>query len=503
MSPVPAVRPTRPLAVVVLAAGEGKRMHSALPKVLHSVGGVSLLGHAVQAARALDPEHLVVVVGHGRDQVCELLAQVDSDATAVVQHEQRGTGHAVRIALEDLDAVDGTVVVTCADTPLLTARTLSGLLAGHVESQASATLLTVEVDDPAGYGRVLRAEDGSVRAIVEDRDASDEQRAVREINSGVYAFDGTALLQALRELSSDNSQGEEYLTDVVAAFGRADRPVAARVLADPSEVRGVNDRIQLAEVGALLRDRVLSGWMRAGVTVIDPATTWVDATVRLAADVELRPGTQLLGATSVGAGATIGPDTTLTDSEVGAGAQVLRSHVTSARIGPKATVGPFAHLRPGTVLAEGAKIGEFVGTKNARIGVGAKVPHLSYVGDAEVGAGSNIGAGSVFVNYDGVEKHRTVVGEHVRIGSDTMLIAPLTVGDGAYTAAGSVVTEDVPPGAMAVGRAKQRTIREWVARRRAGSESAQAAARATSATAEWGNAGESGSDRHPNEGRDA
>jgi bifunctional UDP-N-acetylglucosamine pyrophosphorylase/glucosamine-1-phosphate N-acetyltransferase len=298
------------------------------------------------------------------------------------------------------------------------------------------------------------------------------------VNTGIYAFDAAFLVDALGRLTTDNAAGEAYLTDVVAIARTGGRAVHAVVVDDARETEGVNDRIQLAALGRVLRDRIVEGWMRAGVTVVDPQTTWLDAGVELAADVTLLPGTQLLGSTSVAGGATVGPDTTLLDCRVGPRATVVRSHATGADIGARAIVGPFSHLRRGTVLGAGGRIGAYVETKNAVIGTGSKVPHLTYVGDAEIGEGTNIGAATVFVNYDGEAKHRTKVGDHVRIGSDTMLVAPVEIGDGAYTAAGSVITEDVPAGSMAVGRARQRTIAGWVARRRAGSESARAAAAA-------------------------
>jgi len=466
---------TAPAAVIVLAAGEGTRMKSATPKVLHRLGGRSLLGHAVTAASALHPATLVVVVGHGRDQVSDHVHALAGEAQVAVQEQQNGTGHAVECALEQVDVPEGTIVVTYADVPLLSAQTLGDLLARHEQESAAVTVLTAEVADPTGYGRVVRDADGQVAAIVEQRDADDEQVAITEINSGIYAFDSRALRSYLNHLESDNDQGELYLTDVVR-LARADgRTVTTLRTDDTWQTEGVNDRVQLAALGAELNRRVLEGWMRAGVTVVDPSTTYVDVGVTLERDVTLLPGVHLAGATQVAEGATVGPDTTLVDSVVEAGASVVRSHVTGARIGPGATVGPFTYLRPGADLAEKAKAGAYVEIKASSVGAGSKVPHLSYVGDAVIGEGANIGAATVVVNYDGVAKHRTVVGDHVRIGSDTMLVAPVTVGDGAYTAAGSVITDDVPPGAMGVGRARQRTIKGWVQRRRAGTPAASAA----------------------------
>ena len=464
-----------PAAVLVLAAGEGTRMRSTTPKVLHTLAGRSLVGHVIAAARELGPEDLVVVVGHGRDAVTAHLADLDPNIRTAVQEPQNGTGHAARIALEQLPGVEGTVVVVYGDTPLLTGRTLRRLASAHAAEGNAASVLTAVLDDPHGYGRVRRDPDGAVAAIVEQRDADEAHLAITEINSGMYAFDAGLLRSALGRLTTDNAQGEEYLTDVLAILRSDGHRVGAVVAEDADEVLGVNDRVQLAHARRVLRDRILDTWMRAGVTVVDPATTWVDVDVTLEPDAVLHQDTRLHGRTHVAAGAQVGPGSTLRDTTVGEGAVVRHAWCEEAEIGPRATVGPFTYLRPGTRLGEGSKAGAYVEIKNAQVGAGAKVPHLSYVGDAEIGEGSNIGAATVFVNYDGVTKHRTVVGDHVRIGSDTMLVAPVTIGDGAYTAAGSVITEDVPPGAMAVGRARQRTILGWVARKRAGTASARAA----------------------------
>ncbi len=469
---------SRPAAVLVLAAGEGTRMKSSRPKVLHEFAGRSLLGHALAAARGLDPEHLVVVVRHGRDAVVAHLAEVAPDVVVADQDDRKGTGRAAQCGLAALPPLTGTIVVTYGDVPLLRTETLADLLDRHERQGDAVTMLSARLADPAGYGRLIRDPDGSVAAIVEDKDATAEQAAVTEVNTGIYAFEAEFLRDALGRLSTDNAAGEAYLTDVVSLARDAGRAVAAVVVDDPTETEGVNDRVQLAAMGRRLRDRLLESWMRAGVSVADPETTWVDVEVELAPDVTLLPGTELRGRTTVASGAVVGPDTTLVDCVVAEGASVVRSHAIGAEIGPGAEVGPFSYLRPGTRLGAGGRIGAFVETKNAVVGAGSKVPHLSYVGDADIGEGSNIGAATVFVNYDGVAKHRTTVGDHVRIGSDTMLVAPLTVGDGAYTAAGSVITADVPAGSLAVGRAKMRVIEGWVARRRAGSASADAAARA-------------------------
>lgn len=456
----------RPVAVVVLAAGEGTRMRSATPKVLHTLAGRSMLGHVVGSARALAPVHLVVVVGHAREQVAAHLAELDPEALAVVQERQNGTGSAVRVALDALEHAEGTVVVVPGDAPLLTAATLQGLVGEHERSGAATTLLTALLDDPTGYGRVVRDDDGGVRRVVEHKDADEAVRALREVATSVYAFSAGPLREALGRLSTDNAQGEEYLTDVVGLHREAGLGLHAVVAPDARETGGVNDRVQLAEAARDLRDRLVEAHLRAGVAVLDPATTWVDADVVLEPDCTLHPGVQLHAGTVVRRGAVVGPDCTLTACEVGEGASVVRTHATGALIGPRATVGPFSYLRAGTRVGEGAKVGAYVEVKASEIGPGSKVPHLAYVGDATIGARSNVGAGTIVVNYDGRDKHRTTVGDDVRIGSNNVLVAPVTVHDGAYTAAGSAVTDDVPAGALGVGRARQRNIEGWVARRR-------------------------------------
>ncbi|MDT4893952.1 MAG: bifunctional UDP-N-acetylglucosamine pyrophosphorylase / glucosamine-phosphate N-acetyltransferase [Pseudonocardiales bacterium] len=466
---------TAPVAVVVLAAGEGTRMRSTTPKVLHGFAGRSLLGHVLAAAEPLGATSTVVVVGHARAAVTEHLAAIAPAAVTAVQEEQNGTGHAVRIALAQLPAqAGGTVLVLPADTPLLRAATLADLVAAHRAEGAAATMLTSLVGDPDGYGRVIRRADGGVERVVEHKDARPDELAVAEIAAGVYAFDAALLRDAIGRLSTDNAQGEEYLPDAIAVL-RGDGHTIAAVPADEREVAGVNDRVQLAAAHRAYNHRLLEAHMRAGVTVIDPATTWVDATVTLERDAVLRPSVELHGRTTVGEGADIGPQTTLTDTRVGARSRLERVVAVDASVGADVTAGPFAYLRPGTALADGVHIGTYVEIKNSEIGTGSKVPHLSYVGDATVGEHSNIGAATVFVNYDGVEKHRSVIGSHARTGADNMFVAPVTVGDGAYTAAGSVITEDVPPGAMAVARAKQRNVEGWVARRRPGTAADHAA----------------------------
>lgn len=460
--------------VIVLAAGEGTRMKSATPKVLHSVAGRSLLEHVLHAVNQLSPSELRIVVGSGREAVEAHIAQIAPKAITVFQEHRGGTGHAAQLALEG-NAPKGTVLVLAGDTPMLSGDSLAQFVQAHTVGKFAASVLTAEHPDPTGYGRIIRDANDELLRIVEEKDASDDEKFIFEINSGVYAFDGEKFAASIGKLTNANAQGELYLTDVIGILKSAGESIAAIMIDDFTETLGVNDRVQLAESAAMLRDRINDQWMRAGVTIIDPTTTWIDATVELSNDVTLHPGTALLGVTKVATGAVIGPRSTLTDCIVKEGASVLESIATQTVIGEGATVGPFTYLRAGTQLGDSTKAGAFVEMKNAVVGTGSKVPHLSYVGDATIGEGSNIGAATIFVNYDGVEKHHTIVGDQVRIGSDTMLVAPVSIGDGAYTAAGSVITEDIPAGAIGVGRAKQRNVLGWVLRKRPGSKSAIAA----------------------------
>jgi bifunctional UDP-N-acetylglucosamine pyrophosphorylase/glucosamine-1-phosphate N-acetyltransferase len=472
------VTDTGPAAVIVLAAGQGTRMRSELAKVLHAMCGRSLLGHVLAAAEPLEADSTLVVVGHGREQVTHHLEEIAATARPIVQAEQNGTGHAVQLALANGIDAAGTVIVLPGDAPLLTSDTLRRLLTRHLESRAAATLLTAKVPDPTGYGRIVRDTDGHVVAVVEEKDADEPTRQTDEVNTSVYAFERNDLQDAIARITTDNAQGELYLTDVVGVLRQQGKVVASVTATDYRETLGVNDRIQLAAARRLMRDRIVEHWMREGVTVIDPQTTWIGVRVRLEPDCTIHQNTQLHGDSTVARFASVGPDTTLRSTTVGEGATVLKSHCTRASIGPGAAVGPYSYLRPGTSLGRGSKAGAFVELKQAVVGDESKVPHLSYVGDAVIGERSNIGAATIFVNYDGVEKHATTVGDDARVGSDTMLVAPVTVGDGAYTAAGSVITEDVPAGAIGVGRARQRNVEGWVESRRPGTASAEAARRA-------------------------
>ncbi len=460
---------TAPSAVIILAAGEGTRMRSTTPKVLHRIAGRSLVGHAIAAARVTQPAHLAVVVRHEREAVAAHVADIAPDAVIADQDEVKGTGRATECALDALPGeLAGTVLVTYGDVPLLEGETLRRLLALHDETGSAVTVMTAHVPDPTGYGRVLRDASGDVAAIVEQKDATDEERRITEINSGIYAFDVAVLRDALRQVTTDNAQGEKYLTDVLAIVRSSGRRVTAHVVDDLWQTEGVNDRVQLAALARELNRRICERHMRAGVTIVDPATTWVDADVTIGPDAVIRPGSQLLGATTVGSYAVIGPEVTLTDTEVGERAVVRRCEADLAVIGAEATVGPYSYLRPGTVLGRKSKVGGFVETKNADIRDGAKVPHLTYCGDATVGERANIGAGTIFANYDGVAKHHTTVGKDSFVGSNTVIVAPVDIADGAYVAAGSAVTDDVDPGQIAIARGRQRNVDGWVDRTRAG-----------------------------------
>ncbi len=466
-----------PAAVVVLSAGDGTRMRSTLNKALHRIGGRTLVAHAVTAARGTRASHVAVVVRAQRDAVAQAALDAHAEVLIADQDDVYGTGRAVECALAVLpDDLVGTVLVITGDTPLLTAETLGALTAEHEQRQAAATVITCVVEDATGYGRIVRGDTGDVRAIVEHKHATEEERAIGEFNSGLFAFDAVALRESLAQVGMHSEGGEKYLTDTVEVLVGAGRQVSAYVLDDLWQAEGVNDKAQLARLGKELNRRTVERLMvRDGVVVIDPDTTWVDVDVSVGQDTVIEPGTQLRGATSIGAGCTIGPDSTLTDMEVGDGAKVIRTHAELSVVGAGASVGPFAYLRPNSELGAEGKIGTFVETKNSQIGRGSKVPHLSYVGDATIGERSNIGAASVFVNYDGVRKHRTTVGDDCRMGSDNMYVAPLTVGDGAGSGAGAILRKDVPPGALAMSVAPQRNIDRWAIDKRPGTPQAAAA----------------------------
>lgn len=475
-----------PAAVIVLAAGDGTRMRSQTSKMLHTIAGRTLVAHAVHAAAGTHTPYVAVTVRAHRDAVAAEVLATYPEAVIADQDDVPGTGRATECALNALPAdLSGTVVVTYGDTPLLSSETLIALTERHEATANAITVLTAHVPDPAGYGRILRDDEGNVSGIIEDKDARAARDAggplahtveIDEINSGIYAFNAEVLRRCLPQVGTDNNQREKYLTDVLALARGFGGRVEALTINDTAQIEGVNDKSQLARLGKELNSRLVRKLMvEQGAIVIDPATTWVDAEVTVGTDTVIHPGCQLLGATSVGVGCTIGPDTTLKDTEVDDGASVVRTHAELAVIGPQATVGPFSYLRPGTTLGARGKIGGFVETKNAQIADDAKVPHLTYCGDATIGEGANIGAGTIFANYDGVSKHRTTVGRHSFVGSNSVIVAPGSIADGAYVAAGSAVTSPVGPGELAITRADQHNVPGWVERRRAGTATAAAA----------------------------
>ncbi len=446
--------------VVIIAAGQGTRMRSETPKLLHPLCGQPMIAWPVAAAKASGAASVVVV-----DAPARPLADVlPVDVTVAVQHEPLGTADAVKAAAGSIGAGD-TVIVLHGDAPLITGETLAALASAHERSGAAATMATAVLDDPTGYGRVVRAPDGTVEKVVETKrpgDATELELHIREVNTGVFAFEGGALLAALDEVGTGNAQGEYYLPDVLPVLRRHERTVVAFEVDDPAITHGVNDRVGLAGVTALAQRRINEAHMAAGVTIVNPAATVIDVDVLIARDTTIAPFTSLHGDTRIGSGSMIGPNSTLIDTTVGDEARVLHSYATGAEIGDRVSVGPFAYLRPGAVLRAGSKAGTFVEIKNSVIGAGSKVPHLSYIGDADVGEGTNLGAATITANYDGKRKHRTTIGSRVKTSVDTTLVAPVTVGDDAYTAAGSVIGQDVPPGALAgspgVARSAQRNI---------------------------------------------
>ncbi len=463
--------------VILLAAGDSKRMKSKQSKVLHKIAGRSVIANLLDSVEQLNAKNLTVVVGANKDEVVEHLSKIAPKAKTVFQEKRDGTGGATQLALAEYKG-DGTVLILAGDTPLLTHQTLSEFVQVHQKEKQSASVLTAILPDPTGYGRVVRGEDGQILKIVEEKDASEMEKEIDEINTGVYLFELPLIRDVIKNLKSNNAQNELYLTDVIGLINAAGKKAYAVLSNDYTETLGINDRAQLAEVSAIMRDRINNLHMLNGVAIVDPANTWIDHGVEIASDVVIYPGCAISGKTVIKTGAVIGPRTTLEDCIVEEGAKVVESNCTESKIGKDAKVGPFTYLRKGSVLASESKAGAFVEIKNSTVGEGTKVAHLSYVGDAEIGKESNIGAATIFVNYDGERKHKTTVGDHVRIGSDTMLVAPVNVGDGAYTAAGSVISEDVPAGAIGIGRARQVNILGWVLKKRKDSKSAAAAKKA-------------------------
>jgi len=450
------------LAVVILAAGKGKRMKSDLPKVLHEICGFPLVGYVLEVAGGLAAGEITVVVGKGSGEV---MGAIGGGFRFVVQEEQKGTGHAVMVALEGMDPRFSEVLVLPGDAPLITTGTLRELVEARRRENAAASLLSAELDDPAGYGRIVRHPDGTVKSIVEEVDATDDIRAIREVNSCTYVFGREPLEKGLGLLTTDNAQGEYYLTDAVEGFTRGGRTVAA-MIGNTEEVLGVNDRSQLALAGAIMRQRINAGLMADGVSITDPSNTYIDHGVEVGSGTAMMPMVLISGKTTIGKDCRIGPCTSIKDSAVGDGADIAFSVLDGCRISGGANVGPFSRLRPGTVLEPDSKAGSFVEMKNTTVGRGSKVPHLSYMGDATIGENSNVGAGSITCNYDGEKKYPTVIGDGAFIGSDTMMVAPVRIGDEATTGAGSVISKDVPDGNLAIERTEQKNLPEWKSRKK-------------------------------------
>ncbi len=446
------------LAAVVLAAGQGTRMKSQLPKVLFPLAGKPILQHVVDVLNQSEVEKIIVVTGHGSQQVRD---QIQGDITWLEQHPQLGTGHALFQACQELSGYSGDVLVLCGDSPLVTVETVNNLAKTHRDRAAEATILSAVVDDPTGYGRIVRGEENKVRAIVEHRDASEQQQAIREVNSGAYCFRWQSMADKLVSLDNDNSQGEYYLTDIISSVRQSGGKVEALPVSDSSEVMGINDRVQLAQAEKEMQKRIATDLMLQGVTILDPDTAWFDANVSLGQDSTVLPNTHIKGKTRVGERCIIGPDVFIEDCVLGDEVTIRNSVAEGSSIGDKTTVGPYAYIRPGCEIGSGVRIGDFVELKKTRIGDGSKVPHLSYVGDALVGSGVNIGCGVITANYDGKEKHITEIGDEAFIGCNSNLVAPLRIGKSAYVAAGSTITSDVPEGSLAIARSRQSVKEKW------------------------------------------
>lgn len=451
------------LASVILAAGKGTRMKSKVPKVLHEICGSSMLSYVLDSVAAAGVEQKIVVAGYGAELVAQ---EVAGKAQVVLQAEQLGTAHALLQARPLLEDFNGQILVLCGDTPLIEPATLSRLVESHRASGTAATVLTAEVVDPTGYGRIIRDGQGMVKSIVEQKDASPQELNVHEINTGIYCFESAGLFDALAKVTPANAQGEYYLTDIIKSYAAEGRTIGAVLLSDQAEAAGVNDRVQLAEVERVFRSRVLLELMRSGVTVVDPQSTFIDRGVRIGRDTVIYPFTIIEGKTTIGEDCVIGPDTRLVDSEVGSGVTIKNSIVLESYIQDRCSIGPFSYLRPETRLGQDVKVGDFVEIKKSDIGNGSKVPHLSYVGDATLGSKVNIGAGTITCNYDGQKKWPTHIGDRAFIGSNTNLVAPVKVGAGATTGAGSTITKDVPDGALGLERAQQALILDWENRKK-------------------------------------
>ncbi|HAI21532.1 MAG TPA: bifunctional UDP-N-acetylglucosamine diphosphorylase/glucosamine-1-phosphate N-acetyltransferase GlmU [Clostridiales bacterium UBA8153] len=448
---------------VILAAGQGKRMNSGLVKGLHALLGRPMVWHVVRAVREAGVERVILVVGYQEDRMRTALG---TDVEYAVQKQQLGTGHALLQTRDRLEGIDGDILVVCGDTPLLDPQDLRDLMAMHRQERAAATILTALPDDPSGFGRVVRSAQGTVQAVVEERDASSAQRAIGEVNTGIYCFRAKDLFPALLRLGADNVQGEYYLTDVLSLLAREDRPLASLACPDPQTVANINDRVQLSHAAAFMQHRRLVQLARSGVTIWSFSSTFVGVDVTVGQDTVLLPMTFLEGECAVGRRCVIGPNVTVKNAVVGDDCQILQSVVEASRVDHGVTIGPFTHIRPGSHLRDGVKVGNFAELKNAFVDVGSKIPHHSYIGDAQLGKGVNIGAGAITVNYDGRKKHNTTIGDAAFIGCNSNLIAPVAVGPGAYVAAGSTVNQEVPPGALAVARSRQVNKPGWAGRHR-------------------------------------
>jgi len=446
------------MVAIILAAGKGTRMKSELPKVLHCVGGKPMVEHVVRAAKEAGADKEVVIIGHGAEAVRQ---ELGTKVEFAVQEPQLGTGHAVMQAEDVLKTFHGTVLILCGDTPLLNGEELAKFVAQHKKSGASASVLTTYLENPFGYGRIIRDRNNNVHGIVEEKDATEIQRKIKEINTGIYCMECPEMFIILKRLSNNNAQGEYYLTDVLGKLKEAGKTVAAVVTEDSDMVLGINSRRQLAEAESVLRQRVLNKWMDAGVTIMDPASTFIEADVEIGNDTIIRPFTWLEGNTKIGKNCEIGPNSRLTNVEVGEGTHLQFIYAHDCKVGKDVTAGPFVHLRPDTEIGDKVKIGNFIEVKNSKVGVGSKLPHLSYIGDTDMGGGVNVGCGSIMVNYDGKQKHRTKIGNDVFIGCNSNLVAPVELGDGSFVAAGSTITKNVPKDGLGVARAKQTNIEGW------------------------------------------
>ena len=453
------------LHVVILAAGKGTRMKSALPKVLHRVGGLPMIEHVIRTATALAPRSITIVIGHQSDALKTALSS-QSGLTFVVQEPQLGTAHALLTTEPALKGASGTLVLLSGDVPLLAANTLKTLVDRHQAADAAATVVTAVVDDPAGYGRIVRSGEKIAR-IVEHRDATDQERAICEINSGIYAFDLDGLFDALRNIAAENAQREYYLPDVIALYRKQGRGVETQIVANVDEIRGINSRLELAAVGRIVRQNKNAELMASGVTIEDPATTYVDPGVTIGTDTILHPGVSIEGSTTIGGGCEIHSGVRIVDSRI-ADRVTVKNHcvITESTLQADSAVGPFAHLRGGAVVSDNARVGNFVEMKKATLGPGSKAMHLAYLGDAEIGAKVNIGAGTITCNYDGEKKHQTTIEDGAFIGTDSQLVAPVTIGKGAYVGTGTTVRENVPPGSLAVSAGKQRNLEGWVEKKK-------------------------------------